>query len=318
MSAKQKIMVIGAGSAGCHLTRAGESLGYDVDVADNDPDALTRFMDLYHSRYGAEFQGGFLIGLDKPIEADYYVVATPPASHYAVTKWIADNIKTPKVLVEKPLCLPYETELFDELDADIKVNYNHLASPAMDYMTPSNIITANWLESIDYILDAHPWLDFQESYLSDYKKGGGSAFEHSHGLAAALWLLPEIPTLDDIDILDVGLVMDGAYDKSMAIRLLDKRCNIEINSMTDFMSKTVEKSLISDDCSAVFFNDKDRDRYESTYYGGFVDIPKTRNLEFQRGLEAAISSWRDITEDESYEIGKLVVQIIGEAFNEAG
>jgi len=69
-------------------------------------------------------------GKDKsPI--NFYIVATPPDTHLEVAKQVVDlSSEKPKILVEKPLCLPGEVGEFDRLDADIVVNYNHLHSPA--------------------------------------------------------------------------------------------------------------------------------------------------------------------------------------------
>jgi predicted dehydrogenase len=314
---KEKILVIGAGSAGCHLARAAEMLGFQVNVTDNDTLAYARFCSLYEQRYDMKSSDiGFKDGI---VPADYYFIATPPDTHLAVAKEICKVQSKANILVEKPLCLPGEIEEFDSLDAAIFVNYNHMFSPTFKYFQNLKLFTKDepkievrWQESKDYIMSAHPWLAFDDSYLSDASRGGGSAYEHSHGLALALAIFP----LWSYENILCNKTMNGKYDESMTITL--DVMGVAVESTTDFTSEEVTKSIFckrGEHVKAVRFDDPKMDICKFTRNGGSGEIgrDKSRNLEFQRSIFAAMEYWSGKADQKTYEIAKKVVQILGEA-----
>ena len=59
-----------------------------------------------------------------------------------------------------------------------------------NYKNKIKVVNINWREGWDGILGAHPWLKNEfDSYLGNYKKGGGSIQEHSHGIHALVCTL---------------------------------------------------------------------------------------------------------------------------------
>lgn len=279
------IQIIGAGSAGCHMARACVREGYTVRVFDIDKEAQHRFKSLYLDRYSEEFDGTF--GMD---DADLYVIATPPDTHLQVYN---HTIGGKKVIIEKPLCLPDQVHEFEK----VSVNYNHLYAP--EYLELKKLpkpeqIVVHWQESFHFIMAAHPWLRFEESYLSDYKRGGGSAYEHSHGLAAALGLFPDV-NREDISRLVCEKKYVDNYDSYMKMRFLCRGTLVTV--ITDFTASPAVKSIDL--------------IYPEKIVRSDLGIPNTdRNDQFLFGLRGALS------DNNSFEIGKLCVQLIGECHDQ--
>ena len=86
--------------------------------------------------------------------------------------------------------------IFSKKDFKDKVfcGYNHSISKSFLYFVKSleNVLKKNksnvkidieWKESFDLILKAHPWIDsLNQSYLSNFKIGGGVSHEYSHAI----------------------------------------------------------------------------------------------------------------------------------------
>jgi hypothetical protein len=294
------------------MARACIREGHEVSVYDNDSSAFERFKGLYKERYGVWDD------IDEGVApSDLFVVATPPDTHLSI---IQDAVKFKlgsKVLVEKPLCLPHELKDMPE----VMVNYNHLHSHSFKHFRTMNHfcspkgkkpdkIEVNWRESVDYILKAHPWIEsIEKSYLGDYKRGGGSAYEHSHGMACALALFKDLKR-EDITDLKCDKKMQGNYDEYMKIEFVIR--DIPISVTTDFTSQDVDKSITLTQAdyfsTCIFGSAEDCLKWERN--GGFANcgFPAERNDQFVRGLNGALAGSLDTNN-----IGRLAVAIIGEA-----
>jgi predicted dehydrogenase len=198
-----KIKMLGAGSIGNHLAHAARRLGWSVDLVDIDPAALKRARnDIYPTRYGAWDDAIGLFTLDEAPKGGYdmILVGTPPDSHIPLALEALDG--EPKaLLIEKPVCTP------DLADADVLlakakakhcslfVGYDHVVGAAADrFCALVDEDTVGEVQTLDVefrehwggIFAAHPWLSGPvDSYLGFWRRGGGSAGEHSH--AFNLW-----------------------------------------------------------------------------------------------------------------------------------
>lgn len=196
----KRVKILGAGSIGNHLAHAARALGWDVVVCDPDPGALKRMREeIYPARYS---QWDDAIHLDLPDQApkggfDLICVGTPPDYHLTVALEALEE--SPKAIqIEKPLCTPgleHASQFRQRArDADIRVfvGYDHVvgrASIQMEDMIRKRLIGEIKTLDVEFrehwggIFRAHPWLDGPgDSYLGDWKRGGGASGEHSHAL----------------------------------------------------------------------------------------------------------------------------------------
>jgi hypothetical protein len=166
-----RVKIVGAGSAGMHHAHAARQLGWGVRVYDNDPAAIDRLPEIYTSRYGETFEQGVAGPYDLAI------IATPPESHIELA--LKEDVP---LLIEKPLCAPHQVEEAEKLlgRQPTYVGYLHCL-----YEFPETVdeLHVQWRENWSYVLAAHPWLKSEnDSYLGSWERGGGAAWEHSHGL----------------------------------------------------------------------------------------------------------------------------------------
>jgi predicted dehydrogenase len=196
-----KVRIIGAGSIGNHLANGFINSGFDVQITDNDPTAIKRMQhDIYPSRYGKWDNRITIISPEdySNYDTDVLVIGTPPNTHLEIVNQQIERCVPSIILIEKPISHP-NMYLMPEIEnlcrtkrIRILVGYNHrltnntlIASKIIRQKRLGQIlsITSQTRESWDGILKAHPWLNGPEdSYLSDYKKGGGALYEHSHAL----------------------------------------------------------------------------------------------------------------------------------------
>ncbi len=170
------LKIIGAGSAGMHHAHAARELGWKVDIVDVDPSALERLPKIYAQRYGA-WDGSIRLGASNG-DYDLVVIATPPETHIKLALQ-----ELGPVLIEKPLCAPYQYEAAKELldRPETYVGYLYTLSDLPTDKVES--LSVEWLEHWGHMLAAHPWLkDQHETYLGSTLRGGGPLCEHSHGL----------------------------------------------------------------------------------------------------------------------------------------
>ena len=128
------------------------------------------------------------------------MIGTPPDSHMQLALQALEE-KPRAILVEKPVCTP-ALEHADELLSTAQdhgcalfVGYDHVVGAAANrfcelidqgIVGEPQTLDVEFREHWGGIFAAHPWLDGPaDSYLGFWRRGGGSAGEHSH--AFNLW-----------------------------------------------------------------------------------------------------------------------------------
>ncbi len=196
----KKIKIYGAGSIGNHHAHAARTLGWQVDICDNDSKALERTKNMiYPKRYGKWDKKIRLFKVnDVPKNIyDYIIIGTPPKTHIEIALECLKE-KPKAILVEKPLCDPSlkNADLLHKVSKKhripIFVGYDHAVSKAATKFAQllrkgliGKLITLDveFREFWGGIFSAHPWLNGpKDSYLGYWKKGGGSTSEHSHAI----------------------------------------------------------------------------------------------------------------------------------------
>jgi len=196
----KRVKILGAGSIGNHLANASRAMGWAVDLCDLDPAALKRTQtEIYPSRYGAwdpEIQLHEAGSAPKGGH-DLIMIGTPPDSHLALAR-NAVGERPKAILVEKPVCGP-DLDGADGLMNEVRdagvagfVGYDHVVGAAC---VRANALIAQGVHGNTQTLDveirehwggifgAHPWLAGpHDSYLGYWRRGGGAAGEHSHGI----------------------------------------------------------------------------------------------------------------------------------------
>lgn len=195
--------IIGAGSIGNHLAQASRSLGWSVDMCDVDPSALERTRSqIYPTRYGKWDESIRLYESHSAPKGghDIIFIGTPPDLHLPLAL-AALNERPRAILIEKPVCGPglegaHELiEKAKQANVALFVGYDHVVGRASrmaeefavhSELGPVTTLDVEFREYWGGIFAAHPWLAGPwETYLGFWRRGGGSAGEHSH--AANLW-----------------------------------------------------------------------------------------------------------------------------------
>jgi len=203
-------------------------MGWSVTVTDMDPEALERMRtQIYPGRYGTWDDAIELLQADqcKPYvgEFDIIMIGTPPDSHGSLAESVLP-LKPRLLHVEKPLLAApddiarFEAAVAGAPDTIVTVGYDHAVAPvvkqAVDRVHKKVIgrvqsIDVKIYASFDDIFAAHPWLkSIQESYLSNWTRGGGALQEHSHGLHLGL-LFAEIAGCTPLEVVSSALDMEA-------------------------------------------------------------------------------------------------------------
>lgn len=202
-SVMYRVKIHGAGSIGNHLSNASRALGWEVDLCDVDPAALTRTREqIYPGRYGRWDEA---IHLHESRDAprgghDLIMIGTPPDSHVPLALAAIDE-RPKAILVEKPFCTPDLADAQRVVESArangvaIFTGYDHVVGKASEAfgtlvaggeLGPVLTLDVEFREFWGGIFAAHPWLAGPaDSYLGFWKRGGGASGEHSH--AANLW-----------------------------------------------------------------------------------------------------------------------------------
>lgn len=210
---RKKILIIGAGSIGNHMTNACLKIGYEVFITDKSDKALT-FMkkNLFPKRYGywdkKNINQIYFNDLNnlRSLFFDLIIIGTPPNSHYKLAELCEKKFKFSNMLIEKPICSYKEDQAkflkyYKKNKKRVFCGYNHSISPGIKKLVELskknknnlNFIEVKWKEGWSGILNAHYWLkDEFSSYLGDIKMGGGALQEHSHGLHLSIYLLKKL------------------------------------------------------------------------------------------------------------------------------
>lgn len=196
-----RILIYGCGSIGNHLAYASRCNDLSVTMTDVSDEALKRTKnDIYPSRY-SKWDESIKLAAFNQVQSksfDGVIIGTPPDTHMGIAIE-AIKLHSPKcILIEKPLCTPSLSGLYDLLelanchDVKVLVGYNHVLTNHTKFITEqlmsgvlSNPIymTTYTKEHWSGIFNAHPWLSGpKDSYLGYWERGGGALGEHSHAL----------------------------------------------------------------------------------------------------------------------------------------
>jgi predicted dehydrogenase len=214
---KMKVLIIGAGSIGNHLSQAARAKDWEVTVCDTDSEALRRMReDIYPARYGA-WDSNIIQeksdGMNLPTgDYDLIMVGTPPESHLSLAKLAIELC--PRILhIEKPLGTPLDdfaafTKVCKEHpEVMVTVGYDHAVAESVSHVL--SLIQGGVLGSVIAIdsftnehwagiFKAHPWLEGpHDSYLGYWRRGGGALCEHSHALHLGL-VIAEVSGWDPV------------------------------------------------------------------------------------------------------------------------
>jgi predicted dehydrogenase len=257
----KKILIFGAGSIGNHMSFACVSLGFKVFITDKDPAALLRMKNIiYPKRYGKwnenisqiKYENVFTLLL----KFDLIIIGTPPTSHYEIFINCKKKLYFKKILIEKPVSSFEDRKIFNlvkEKKYQIFCGYNHSVNPSMNFffnqlkkhLSQIETVNISWREGWAGILGAHSWLkDEFESYLGDFKKGGGSIQEHSHGLHAMLCIL-SLVKIKKINLLAKKLLFKSQGKKKydyFAIAIAENK-NIFFKYETDLITFPPDKNV---------------------------------------------------------------------------
>ena len=226
----RNILIFGAGSIGNHMSNASVSLGWKVFITDKNPKALKRMKkQIFPKRYkkwnSNITQVDFKDVYNLKQNFDLIIIGTPPTSHYKIYQNCKKKINFKKILIEKPIASfqdkKIQTLKTKQNDIMIFCGYNHSINPSMSYflnIVKSRInkikaVNISWREGWDGILGAHPWLKNEfDSYLGNYKMGGGSIQEHSHGIHALVCIL-NLLKIKKFHLLDKKIFYKNKGDK---------------------------------------------------------------------------------------------------------
>lgn len=258
----KNILIFGSGSIGNHMSNACVSLGWKVFITDKDQKALYRMKNsIYPKRY--KKWNPNIIQVDyKNVYSfkqkfDLIIIGTPPKSHYEIYKKCEENLFFNKILIEKPISNFQDKNIYNlgrkQNRYKIFCGYNHTVNPSMSYFFEKLInnrnkikaVNINWKEGWDGILGAHPWLKSEfDSYLGNFKLGGGAVQEHSHGIHALVCILG-ILKINKFDFLDKSVLYKKKREKKYDYfaNFYAKIRNIFFKYETDLITFPPEKNI---------------------------------------------------------------------------
>ena len=174
---KKKIVIIGFGSAG---QRHYDSLKKIKNVKILILTKIRKF--------------NFLSKLSalKSINPDYFVISTPTSEHYSIASFIEKNFKGKKILIEKPLFHKYKN--FNARNNTFYVGYQLRFHPIIDKLR--RISDDEKILNVNIICNSYLPLwrkrDYELSYSSKKKEGGGVLLDLSHELDFLQWTFPHV------------------------------------------------------------------------------------------------------------------------------
>jgi len=123
------------------------------------------------------------------LNPDYMVIASPTNQHYTQLKFLEDNFKRRKILVEKPFF-----DSFVDLKVthnEVYVGYNLRFHPMIDKIKKICIDRRLWNIHVfcgSYLPDWRPGMDYRETSSAKRDSGGGVLLDLSHELDYVQWL----------------------------------------------------------------------------------------------------------------------------------
>jgi len=302
-----KILIYGAGSIGNHYANGFIDRDHDVNVTDISDVALERMKnDIYPQRYGDWNDKINLISIDnvRGKKFDLVFIGTPPVNHMELSLKAIDE-HNPKIIhIEKPISTPdlSGVKLLYQKANDKKIvllnGYNHNLTQnvikAKELIDNYNfgkplIMNSNVNEHWGGIFEAHPWIkNLKDTYLSNFKLGGGAMSEHSHGIN--LWqTFSDYLNMGRIDYLTSNLVFektkDYEYDSIMSLNVKSEK-GLVGNITQDVVTKPHKKNLeiIFEKGYINIINNfkKNIDRVEYCLNSDleYIDFPKNRKDDF--------------------------------------
>ena len=280
----KKVLIFGSGSIGNHFANALSRIGtYVIYVTDISDLSLKRMKNkIYPERYGKWNKKINLISYSSSFNLkhifDLVIIGTPPDTHLSLFRMIKKKILYKKILIEKPLT-PFNHEfkkIYEGNKNSIFCGYNHSVSKSFTDLIKKfrkikknelRLIKINWSEGFKGILNAHFWLNDEfDSYLGNYKRGGGALHEHSHCLHLAICLIKEKFNISDFKIEFKNVIKNNnklRYDSYAQVVFYKQ--NLKIVVETDLLNNfQTDKSI------EVF--SKSQDLYWSCSYSKEFDI----------------------------------------------
>lgn len=294
----KEVLIFGSGSIGNHFANAFTKIGrYNILITDISDASLIRMKNIvYPQRYGKWNKKIKQISYQKVFNLnqnfDLVIVGTPPDTHLDLFKKIDKKITFKKILIEKPL-VPFNDSFMSIYKGNknsIFCGYNHSVSESFQYLIDQfkkinkkdiYLIRVNWSEGFKGILNAHFWLkDEFDSYLGNYKRGGGALHEHSHCLHLAICLIRQKFNINDFKISFKKIMKKNnklEYDSYAAVTFSKKDLKIIIE--TDLLNNFKTNKSIE-----VF--SKSKDLYWSCSYSKDFDVvisqSKNKNKDFTK------------------------------------
>jgi hypothetical protein len=339
----KKILIFGAGSIGNHMAYAANKIGLKIFITDINLKALLRMKEkIYPQRY-KKWNSKIKLVLYKDVfslteKFDLIVLGTPPATHIDLYIICKKFLKFKKILIEKPL-IPFNdnrVKIFNGADSKmIFCGYNHSISKSFIffineiYKIRNEIkeILVEWKEGWKGILQAHFWLknEFQ-SYLGNYKLGGGATQEHSHGIHLLVCILTKLNFSDlksSKKIIEFKILNKIKYD-FISIFTINRK-NLFIKYETDLLTyPATKKIVIHTKKSQYTWHHNFKKNYDSVLINTdhkkqpIVKLfHKDRSTEFEKELKHIISIRNKSEYNQSYlnltyaiEVVKIMKQIL--------
>ena len=180
----------------------------------------------------------------KNINPEYIIIASETHQHYRQLKFIEDNFRNKKILIEKPL--------FDKkYDLKIKKNevfigFNLRFHPLILFLKKKienkKIISVN-IRCASYLPNWRKKIDYRKSYSSFKSKGGGVLLDLSHEIDYLTWLFGDIKSfhknIDKISNLEIN-------SEDYAVIIGKTKKNIYFNLSLNYFSKVNLREILID------------------------------------------------------------------------
>ncbi len=127
----------------------------------------------------------------KNIKFNYIIIANETSQHYSTLKYLEENFKNTKILIEKPLFHKY---INLKSKNKIFIGYNLRFHPGVILF--KKLIKNQSIFNIKVIANSYlpNWRknDYSQSYSANSKKGGGVILDLSHEIDLAMWIFGNI------------------------------------------------------------------------------------------------------------------------------
>ena len=185
-----KVLIEGAGSAALRLARASIECGLDVRIRSTDPQKFKKFTERHQEKFGEAPSPKI-----RPNERDeafaLVFIATPGGAHESCLLDINQIVRAqptdPVKFFEKPLLIDPSLTLQNKIACLSQMTFDSgFRSFAINvarraFSTGIRRISSQFRESLKSVMSAHQWdPNFQHSWISDDRRGGGALQEFCH------------------------------------------------------------------------------------------------------------------------------------------